>query len=114
MSTLYPTEAFDQAIERLEELAAKKLIYISDGSSGGDKVAELLAFTRGALPALMDLLVEWRSVMEQVGMYPEENRWVIADKMMELATAMLQRPTGCGSSGGAAQFLKALEDLDRD
>lgn len=111
MSTeLYPMETFERAINRLEELAAKKLVYVSDGTSGGDKVAELLAFAQGSLPALMDLMVEWRQVMELVGLYPEENRWAIADRMMELATAMQKRP----SSEGLSSFLKTLEALDLD
>lgn len=52
-------ELYQDALTRLRELQKMKVVYVSNGDRGSEKVANLLAFAQKSLPALISLMETW-------------------------------------------------------
>lgn len=52
-------ELYRDALRRLEELRDMKVIYVSDGSPGSDKVAQLVTFAQAVIPDLITAIEAW-------------------------------------------------------
>ena len=76
------------AIDRLEELEKKKVLFISDGTSGSMKVSALLAFTEKTIPTLRKLLEHW----EAEGKYTYGEDSPLGHQFTALAYATLNLP----------------------
>lgn len=96
-------ELYRDARRRLIELNEKKVIYVSDGTPGSDVIADLLAFSRGALPALIDLFESWMRETEPASPKLEEARF-------KLAMDVLHKPIDQGVLGLMQSLAFAADD----
>lgn len=52
-------ELYRDALRRLKELEQMRVVFVSDGTPGGDKVAALVAFAQAVIPDLERALESW-------------------------------------------------------
>lgn len=70
-------DLYADALHRLRELEDMKVMFVSDGTPGGDKVASLVTFAQSVLPDLIDALEAWFMV-ETVSPELEQIRFKMA------------------------------------
>jgi hypothetical protein len=94
-------QLYEDALARLHELRRMRVIYVSDGSPGGDKVAHLLAFAQAVIPDLIKALELWFDDMGDDDL--ESIRF-------ELAMNILKTPVDQGVAHLMESFRRAAGD----
>lgn len=95
-------ELYQDALARLHELRRMKVIYVSDGTPGSDKVAHLLTFAQAVIPDLMKALELW---------YEDSSVDATLESVrFELAMNILRQPTDQGVLHMMESFRRAVGD----
>lgn len=97
-----------EAITRLQSLEKQRVVYISDGSSGGDKVGAALAFARIMNPALQALLTDFQHGLNMAEMM---NKKLQTGPMDKLVDAILTVPTPM-SHDRLTELLSKISEVD--
>jgi hypothetical protein len=83
-----------EAKERLENLRSQRFVYISDGSSGGEKVGQALAAFRVIVPALEALVADYISALNMAEMLkkdlPDSQMDALIESICEIPPVMTQ------------------------
>lgn len=94
-------ELYQDALNRLHELAEQKVVFVSDGTPGGDKVASLVHFARSVIPDMIKLIEQW---FDEEGVDPE-----LEHIRFQLAMDLLSQPIDQGMLHLMESFRRAVE-----